>query len=139
MANQHLPLLESGALAAAVVLTASLAALPTFGSGSESDQGIQDGLSLLRGALFRLELEAGSETLVAIEDGATLASRLAPRHLAAIPENPVNQMATVRVMPKGWRRPVFNGTSGWVFVPDTSEIRANLIGLDAGGKPYAEY
>ena len=79
MANQHLPLLESGALAAAVILTASLAALPAFGSASESDQGIHDGLSLLRGALFRLELEAGSEALVAIEDGATLASRLAPR------------------------------------------------------------
>ena len=139
MTNQHLPLLESGALAAAVVLTASLAALPTFGAASESDQGIQDGLSLLRGALFRLELEAGPEALVAIEDGATLASRLAPRHLAAIPENPVNQMATVRVMPKGWGRPVFNGTSGWVFVPDTGEIRANLTSLDADGKPYAEY
>ena len=139
MSSKHLPILESSALAAAVVLTASLAALPTTGSASGPHQEIRDGLSLLRGAIFRLELEIGAENIELITDSDTLISQLIPRHLSAIPRNPVNQLATINVMSKNSGRPVFNGNTGWVYVPNSGEVRANLTELDTQGTPYAEY
>ena len=139
MSSKHLPILESCALAAAVVLTASLAALPTTGSASVPNQEMRDGLSLLRGAISRLELEIGAEKVELITDSATLISQLTPRHLAAIPKNPVNQLATINVMPTNSGRPVFDEDTGWVYVPTSGEVRANLTGLDTQGTPYAEY
>ena len=139
MSSKHLPILESSALAAAVVLTASLAALPTAGSTSGPNQEMRDGLSLLRGAIFRLELEIGAEEIKFIADSETLISQLTPRHLSTIPQNPVNQLATISVMPKHSGRPIFNEDTGWVYVPNSGEVRANLTGLDTQGTPYAEY
>jgi len=61
-------------------------------------------------------------------------------YLSNMPRNPLNDSATILVMPNGvpLRAPATDAY-GWIYRPDTQEIIANLPGSDAGGKPYAEY
>jgi general secretion pathway protein G len=61
-------------------------------------------------------------------------------YLSSMPRNPLNDSASVLVMPNGvpLRAPAADAY-GWIYRPDTQEIIANLIGNDSNGKPYAQY
>jgi len=61
-------------------------------------------------------------------------------YLSSMPKNPLNDSATILMMPNGapLRAPANDGF-GWICRPETQEIIANLTGSDGSGRPYANY
>jgi hypothetical protein len=61
-------------------------------------------------------------------------------YLSSMPKNPLNDSASVLVMPNSTplRAPA-SDAYGWIYRPETLEIIANLPGTDATGIPYAKY
>ena len=51
--------------------------------------------------------------------------------------NPVNRLAWVMSVAEMLPRPT--GTTGWIYAPQTGEIRANLLGVDPFGRPWFKY
>jgi general secretion pathway protein G len=65
-------------------------------------------------------------------------------YLGRIPENPVNGVATIKMIPNGTAMPAPQASEanqyGWIYKPSTQEIIANLTGNDSTGQtPYAKY
>jgi hypothetical protein len=159
--KKRLPLLESFAAVFAVATVAFMTALPAIQDTGERNVDLQDNLSLIRTAVFRFSMDHevdGIEVSPAVggvnfeeqilgrtrSDGTThqrgrFEDRFFGPYLNTIPTNPVNDLNTVRIMPSGINTPIFNGTSGWVYVTDTGEIFADLAGVDARGIAFSEY
>ncbi|MDP6962744.1 MAG: hypothetical protein QGF46_01100 [Planctomycetota bacterium] len=159
--TKRLPLLESFAAVFAVATVAFMTALPAIQDSGERNVDLQDNLSLIRTAVFRFTMDHevdGAKVNPAFNgedfeaqilgrtrsDGSThqrgrFEDRFFGPYLNAIPMNPVNDLNTIRVMPKGVTEPILNGTAGWVYVSDTGEIFADLAGVDARGDAYSEY
>lgn len=167
MASSRLRWLETAAAGAAVALMA-LVAIPVLpGShgaafGPRRDRDLRERLALLRGAVFRFAMDhrdpAGA--LRPGQEGADLVDQLTGRsrrdgttaeaadgwedrwlgpYLREIPQNPVNGLATIRVAAGGALEPVLDGTAGWVYVPRTGRVFADLPGVDPDGLPYGRY
>lgn len=152
--GRHLPLIEAVTAVALIGAVAILTALPgTRAAEAEVHPELQDGLGVLRTAIFRFSMEhdpGGRELLLPGLDGADVTAQLlgssrrdgstesasaAGRdnrwygpYLDAVPVNPVNGKDTIRAMPPGYLEPVFNGSAGWVYVPETGEIFPDLTG-----------
>lgn len=152
--GRHLPLIEAVTAVALIGAVAILTALPgTRAAEVEVHPELQDGLGVLRTAIFRFSMEhdpGGRELLMPGQDGADLTAQLlGPTrrdggtealavggrdnrwygpYLDAVPVNPVNGHGTIRAMPAGYLEPVFNGSAGWVYVPETGEIFPDLPG-----------
>ncbi|MDA0668148.1 MAG: hypothetical protein O3A95_10865 [Planctomycetota bacterium] len=160
--KQRLPLFETFAAVLAVAAVAFLTALPNSGEqGGEKNVELHDGLSVLRTAVFRFSMDhevAGSPMMpggadVDLEqqlvgrsrgDGGTellndFEDRFFGPYLENLPVNPVNGLSSVRSMPPNYSSPVLNGSCGWVYVPATGKIYADLAGADARGVAYLEY
>jgi type II secretory pathway pseudopilin PulG len=60
-------------------------------------------------------------------------------YLSALPTNPVNGRNTVEVVGNNQPVPVPDGTTGWIYKPQTQDIIANIVGKDDSGTPYATY
>ena len=59
-------------------------------------------------------------------------------YLTRLPENPVNNLATWKILaPADDTTP--DGTTGWLYQPATGLFRANLTTFDNTGHPFAEY
>jgi prepilin-type N-terminal cleavage/methylation domain-containing protein len=59
-------------------------------------------------------------------------------YLTKMPENPVNGLATVKILSQG-EAFVADATTGWLYQPSTGTIEPNLVGQDTEGKNFAEY
>ncbi len=67
--------------------------------------------------------------------------RLGP-YLSKMPENPLNGLSTVTVVANGQAMPpagMPNGSTGWIYKPQTLEIVPNVSGVDADGIRYIDY
>ena len=61
-------------------------------------------------------------------------------YLAAIPENPINNLKAVSLINDGDAWPTADGnTYGWFYRPSTGDIMANTPGADANGQAYTSY
>ena len=79
-----------------------------------------------------------SETCV-INATLTATHKFGP-YLTGMPDNPMNGMATVKVVPNNAAAmPAPDNSTGWIYWPKTQEIIANDTRSDARGTPYAKY
>ena len=83
-------------------------------------------------------------TLSSNEDGQTapIGTPGFPRgpYLMKIPVNPLNHKNTVEVLADGAVFPAnADGSHGWIYKPETSEVRGDCGGTDDSGKPYYDY
>lgn len=61
-------------------------------------------------------------------------------YLREMPENPLNSRRTVLIVDDGNPMPAAPpDTHGWVFKPETNEIRPDTLGADESGKLYWDY
>jgi len=60
-------------------------------------------------------------------------------YLSQMPANPINGLNTVRVVPNGAAMPAPDGSTGFIYKPQTLEIIPNLTGTDSAGVAYASY
>jgi len=61
-------------------------------------------------------------------------------YLSRIPTNPLNDLDTVAVVANGAAFPASaDGHYGWIFKPETGEIRPDNAGTDDGGTPYYDH
>jgi general secretion pathway protein G len=60
-------------------------------------------------------------------------------YLSQMPVNPVNGLSTVILVGNNQSVPAPDGTSGWIFKPQTQEIFVNLTGNDNSGTAYFTY
>lgn len=148
MAVKRLPLLESVSTVVVLGLATVLTAVPFGPARAGRNTALADGLALIRTAVFRYEMDHAGNGLASVADGAALAKRLlgqdepgmrAPAYLTHLPENPVNGRSTLRVAAAGQDPPLLNGSAGWVFVPATGRVLADLPGQDAAGNAYRDY
>lgn len=163
MKSRH-PLLETLVAVACVAAAAVLTALPSSDKTGERNVDLQDSLSVMRTAVFRFSMdhEIDSQALLpglggedveqqllglSRTDGTTQVNasmngaedRYFGPYLVDLPVNPVNGLSSVRSMPAGYTEPVLNGSAGWVYVPATGKVYADLPGADRAGVPYATY
>jgi hypothetical protein len=60
-------------------------------------------------------------------------------YLSQMPANPVSGATTVTVVANGAAIPAPDGTTGWIYKPQTLEIYANNPGNDTSGVPFSSY
>lgn len=135
---------------------------PDLPSNSVEDLDLHDRVALLRAATFRFEMDhqADGQLIRVSNQPALFVDQLTGRtrldgtgdmltgsfddrwfgpYLERIPVNPINGLNTIRCMPEGITVAVLTGEAGWVYVPSTGELLADLPGEDSRGVAYAEY
>ncbi len=160
MKHRH-PLIETIVTIVCVAAVAVLTAVPSSSNAGEKNIALQDSLTVLRTAVFRYsmdhehnhvplmpgvlmgEIEAqlvglsrangSTDNLEHAED------RYYGPYLNQIPVNPVNHLQSIRSMGPEEILPVLNGTCGWVYVPATGKVYADLPGADSRRIAYLEY
>ena len=60
-------------------------------------------------------------------------------YLSRMPENPLNNLTTIRVIANGAAIPPPDDSTGWTYKAQTQEILPNSPGADASGTPYVNY
>jgi len=60
-------------------------------------------------------------------------------YLSKMPENPINGLGTLKIVANDTPMPAPDGTTGWIYKPQTLEIIANVVGTDLDGVQYASY
>jgi general secretion pathway protein G len=60
-------------------------------------------------------------------------------YLSQMPSNPVNGMSSVEMVSNNQALPPPDGSTGWVYKPQTQEIFANVTGEDSSGQPFSSY
>lgn len=164
---KSLPILEAVGAVVLISAVALLTALPGSNvKSAEKNLELADGLGALRTAIFRFSMdhedEGGLEALLPGAEGADVEAQLCGTsrrdgsvdqnnrgtafdnrwygpYLDRVPANPVNRLATIRVMPPGYPETVFTGAAGWVYLPESGEIFPDLPGADARGVSYSMY
>jgi hypothetical protein len=53
--------------------------------------------------------------------------------------DPVNSFASITLVPNGTSMPSPDGTTGFLYQPQTQTIIPNVIGNDSDGVPYSSY
>lgn len=163
---KSLPILEAVGAVVLIGAVALLTALPGARvQAAEKNLDLADGLGVLRTAVFRFSMDHEDEftrdsllpggegqdivaqlcgpsrrdgSVATVADGG-FDNRWYGPYLDRIPVNPVNGLATVRVMPPGYPEAVFTGAAGWIYLPETGEIFPDLPGADARGVSYSTY
>jgi len=60
-------------------------------------------------------------------------------YLSKMPPNPVSGLNTILVVPNGAPMPAANGSTGWIYKPQTLELIPNQTGVDSDGVPFVKY
>jgi prepilin-type N-terminal cleavage/methylation domain-containing protein len=61
-------------------------------------------------------------------------------YLMKIPVNPLNHKSTVQVLGDGAAFPAnADGSHGWIYKPETAEVRSDFGGTDDNGRQYYDY
>lgn len=159
--KQRLPLFETLAAVLAVAAVAFLTALPNSGEKGEKNVELLDSLSVMRTAVFRFSMDHQDQGMPMMpgRDGLDVGEQLVSRsrsdgsfdvvgefedrhcgpYLEDLPVNPVNGLSSIRSMPVSYSAPVLNGSAGWVYVPATGKVYADLPGVDSRGVAFLEY
>ena len=63
-----------------------------------------------------------------------------PSYLSAYPKNPFNELVYIKMIPNGESFPVApTGDFGWIYKPQTKEIRIDWPGTDSTDVAYFDY
>lgn len=149
-----------GVLAAIVIPTVSHSTTLTRETGLASDVGLLRRFVLIYKSQH-LEVSPGypngdttaTPTGVVFVAQATLSSNAAGQtaargtpgynygpYLSRIPTNPLNDLDTVQIVPNGQAFPAAaDGSHGWIFKPETGEIRPDNTGTRDNGTAYYDY
>jgi type II secretory pathway pseudopilin PulG len=60
-------------------------------------------------------------------------------YLSAMPADPVNGRNTVKVIGNNQPMPLPDGSTGWIYQPQTQTVIANVVGKDDSGTYYSTY
>jgi type II secretory pathway pseudopilin PulG len=60
-------------------------------------------------------------------------------YMKEFPANPINGMNSIEMIGNNLVMPKPDGKTGWIYMPQTQEIVANVVGKDAAGTPYCNY
>ena len=85
-------------------------------------------------ATFEAQMELASDRNGNTAAAGTAGFPYGPYLETGIPANPYNQLDTVQVIPPGVAFLAPDNTTGWVFLADTGEIRANTPGNTVSGQ-----
>ncbi|MBN2514197.1 MAG: hypothetical protein JXB18_14760, partial [Sedimentisphaerales bacterium] len=106
-------------------------------------------LKLLREAIERYALDFGvppgypdNDPTQTITTGLAFHTQLTGpgKYISRIPQNPFNDLAGVNVLPDATDFPTEPIDSyGWIYKPQTKEIRLNWTGTDSEGKLFFDY
>lgn len=99
---------------------------PGYGSGAAS------------AAAFLTEMTHYSDEQCSTSAAPSSAYPFGP-YLSRMPANPLNNLDAIKVIADGSPIPDADGTTGWVYKPQTLEIYANLQGNDRDGTAYTQY
>jgi general secretion pathway protein G len=84
------------------------------------------------------QLTQSTDALGNTNPTATSVYRFGP-YLSKFPANPINGLDTVMVIGNGAAVPAPDGSTGFIFKPQTMELIPNLTGADSSGMQYANY
>lgn len=71
--------------------------------------------------------------------GASAATYPFGPYLQKMPPNPINGKDSIKIVADNAAIPSADGTTGWIYKPQTQEILPNLAGNDQDGVSYAVY
>jgi hypothetical protein len=60
-------------------------------------------------------------------------------YLSTVPVDPLNGLNTVKVVGNNQAVPLPDGTTGWIYQPQTQTVIANVVGKDDSGTYYSTY
>lgn len=60
-------------------------------------------------------------------------------YLQKMPRNPMNEKSTVLIVENGAALPEPDGSTGWIYQPQTQKIIANTVGSGIDGRAYSAY
>ena len=60
-------------------------------------------------------------------------------YLRQVPVNPVNRLSTFKMVGNNQPMPAPDGSTGWIYKPQTQEVIPNLTGKDDSGAAYSSY
>ena len=60
-------------------------------------------------------------------------------YVREMPVNPLNDLATVKVVPNNTPFPAPDGRTGWIYQPQTQQLEPNSPGADSSGANYENY
>jgi type II secretory pathway pseudopilin PulG len=60
-------------------------------------------------------------------------------YLKQVPVNPVNGLSTFEMVGNNQSMPAPDGSTGWIYQPQTQEVIPNLTGKDDSGAAYSSY
>lgn len=89
-------------------------------------------------AAFGAQMTMHTNVVGATSPVATATHRFGP-YLTKLPPNPVNGLDTFLVVPDGAAMPARDGSTGFIYKPQTLEILPNVPGNDSAGVSYAKY
>lgn len=75
-----------------------------------------------------------------VPSGIVLAEQLVPDYMRTMPFNPFNDLDTLDTIINGTPFPAApDDTTGYIYKPETKELRLNSSGMDSDGVPYFAY
>jgi general secretion pathway protein G len=60
-------------------------------------------------------------------------------YLGQLPVNPINSLSSIKMVGNNQPLPAADGSTGWIYKPQTQEVIANVKGSDDSGIPYSSY
>jgi general secretion pathway protein G len=88
-------------------------------------------------AAFIAQLTLNTDEYGNTNAGATATYKFGP-YLTKMPENPVNGLATLKIIDAG-QPMTADATTGWLYQPSTGAVLPNLSGIDSEGKSFSQY
>jgi prepilin-type N-terminal cleavage/methylation domain-containing protein len=124
--------------------------IPEFQEHSEKakESAAKDNLRILRDAIGRYAIEhddvppgyAANNASGAVHfNFFRLQLTQTEEYISEIPENPFNNLSTVKMVGNGTDFPDATEDFGWIYKPETKEIRIDKTGSDSEGKNFSEY
>jgi general secretion pathway protein G len=88
---------------------------------------------------FRAQMMQYTDVGGNISETYTQIHRFGP-YIVRMPINPFNKLDTIMIIANGAAIPTTaDGSTGWIYKPQTQEIVANVPGVDSTGMPFIEY
>lgn len=87
---------------------------------------------------FVAQITKPTDVTCGVSDKADAQYKFGP-YLLKMPRNPMNEKSTVMVLGDGQAIPEADGSTGWIYQPETQKIIANTVGSGIDGRAYVEY
>ena len=123
--------------------------LPAFGDHIQKakEAAAKDNLRILRETIGRYAIDHNDVPPGYTENdptkmafGIAFKLQLESGYLSGIPGNPFNDLENITIVTNGANFPATaDGTTGWIYKPETKEIRVNYAGTDSEGVSYLTY